>query len=326
MNDGLADLDGVPDLITSPERVTVALTSAQAALFSWAAGSDGQVVVATATAEWRQTVALPLAMTECIVPEADPDAVEFMGTGLYTGVQQLLQSLLSVGMNPNVPDYLERVLVDCGLNVLSGGWMGTVADGSCRYDPNVLTTLTSTLERLLPINNVVPAACSNTVEHLVGKRIIVPVFASATGQLLDQVVNGFQTVGQDVDRLAGVTFTEIIVTGYEFDGLLGLGDVEDYGLHSQPSCASVSSLSDLIGLPAGLLKGLLDTLLGGLGEALGAVVDAAVGILVTLLDGLIVRNLLNLLNLCQGIQGKVTVTGMDADEAAERLVPYRLVA
>lgn len=326
MNDGLADLTGEPDLISSPERVTVSLSSDQAALFSWAAGADGQVVVATATAEWRQTVALPLAMTECIVPEADTETVEFLGTGLYTGVQQLLQSLLSVGMNPNVPEYLERVLVDCGLNVLSGGWLGTLADDSCRYDPNALTTVTSTLERLLPINNLVPGACSNTIQNLVGKRIVVPVFASATGQLLDQVVGGIPTVGQQVDRLAAVSFTEIIVTGYEFDGVLGLGDVEDYDLHAEPSCASVSSLSDLLGLPRGLTKGLLDALLGGLGEAVGAVVDNVVSILSLLLDALVVRTLLNVLNLCQGIQGKVVATGMDAAQAAERLVPYRLVA
>lgn len=326
MNDGLADIDGVPDFITDPERVTVTLTSRQASLFSWAADSGDGVVVASATAEWRQTVALPLAMSSCIMPGADPDLVAFLGTGLYTGVQQLLQSLLSLGTVLNLPAYLEKLLVDCGTNVLSGGWMSTASDGSCRYDPNVITTLTSTLERVLPINNLVPEACSNTVANLVGKRIIVPVFNSSTGQLLDQVINGVRT-GQ-IDRLAGVTFSEIIVTGYEFDGILGLGNVENYGLHPQPSCASQSSLRNLLGIEdRGLLRTLLERALGPLlGGLIAGLLDDTVGAVTRLLDAVVVENLLNLLNLCQGIQGKVTVTGMDAEEAAQRLVPYRLVA
>jgi len=320
------------------ETVVVTLTSVQAALFSF--DREGTDVLASAEAEWRQTVPLPLGVNSCVVPDAGSIAPQFIGTGLYTGVADLLGGLLGSLGAASLPEYLDNIL-SCGVSVLAGGWMQSIADDECGYDPQLLvSTLSATLERLLPVNQAVPGLCSSTIQDLVGKRIIVPTFEHATGA----------TVSQLLGLSGAISFTEVVVTGYEFDGVLGLGDLEriDPGT---PSCAN--NLNELLGLSEGGVEALIRSIgasgiLGllnlpivgpvanalGLGPLLTSLLDGLAGVVGVLLPGLLddavdllLDVVLSLLNLCQGVQGFVVETGLNADQATERIAtPVRLVA
>ena len=321
----------------SSETVVVSLTSVQSAFFSL--DREGTDVIATATAEWRQTVALPLAANSCVVgdPSTAPSPA-FVGTGLYTGVQDLLQAVAaSLGRSFTLPGYLTNIF-ECGVSVLAGGWLGT-SSTECSYDPKLLvSTLSSTLERLLPINQAVPSACSNTITELVGKRIIIPVFEHSTSQTVTQLL-GFS---------GDVSFTEIVVTGYEFDGILGSGLPPNYPMGG-PRCAQ--TLNDLLGLSQTGLQGLLNGLgKGPVGDilelpvvsqlasllGLSTVISLVTNILALLLDFLtpvtklvdeLLKVVLGVLDLCQGVQGHIVQTSLTADQAAERIAtPVRLVA
>lgn len=313
------------------ETVVVTLTSVQAALFSF--DRDGTDVLASAEAEWRQTVPLPLGVNSCVLPDAGAVGPQFIGTGLYTGVQDLLGAVAAaLGSDLDLPGYLEN-LFQCGVSVLAGGWLGNAAD-ECSYDPRLLvSTLGSTLGRVLPL---LPGSneCSDEITDLIGKRIIVPVFEHSTGQTVNQLL-GFS---------GAVTFTEIVVTGYEFDGLLWNGPAANYP-SGGPSCPA--SLNELLGLGSGDLSTLLRALTAGplrtllqlpvVGDLLDALgLDALLGVIADLLLILVpVTDLVNrlldvllpILGLCQGVQGFVVETGMNADQAAERIAtPVRLVA
>ncbi len=314
------------------ETVVVTLTSAQAALFAF--DRDATDVLASATAEWRQTVPLPLAVSECVLPPDDAGGPHFIGTGLYTGVRDLLSGVVGNLSSADLPDYLENVL-NCSISLLAGGWMGTPS-GECRYDPQFLiSTLGSTLMRVLP---VFPDMCLTAMQDLVGKRIIVPTFDQALVTTVDQLI------GQP----GSITFTEIVVTGHEFDGLLASGPPAQFPTGG-PRCAQ--NLFDLLGVSEsgldGLLReigrqGLLDILnLPGVSILADLLrLPALVNIVADLLGGLlgfltpltdivadVTSVLSSILGLCQGVQGHVVATGLTADEAAERIAtPVRLVA
>lgn len=338
VNDRVVDLVAEPDFSQSTETVVVQLTSFQQGLFSWAAAEDGANVLATATAEWRQTVPLPLAVNSCVLPDpATADLPTFVGTGVYTGVEDLLRSVAgALGRSDfDLRDYLENIF-DCGVSVLAGGWLGN-PDNECSYDPQALTsTLGATVDRLLPVLSDSEAMCRDTIQSLVGKRIIVPVFEHATGQ----------TVGQLVGIYGNITFAEIIVTGYEFDGLLGNGPAP-YFPNGGPRCAT--SLNELLGLSGtglpgllnGLTRGPLETLLQlpvvaqvaaflGLDRVLDFLADVLSILFPPALSELVdnvLAVLLPVLSLCQGVQGEIVTTGMTAEQASARLdVHYRLVS
>lgn len=332
MNDGLADLTAEPDFASAPESVTVSLESAQTALFSWAAGSDGAVVVASATAEWRQTVALPFAVNRCVLDAAGGTDVAFIGSGIYDGLQNTVDSALGVvdelGSDGSLVDYLSDVL-SCGTDVLAGGWLASgSANADCTYDPNPITTLVSILDRVLPVS-----ACTEQIRDLVGKRIIVPVYDNSTETLLGSLTSN--AIGD-----ATITrYAEIIVTGYEFNHLLGIAPLESYPTAAQPSC--VNSVSEILGITDGGVAGLLDELVTKLDAFTGGtllfyitqILNGLLGPLTNLVDQALVNlvdplteDLLDLVSLCQGIQGQIVATDYSAEQAAERLIPYRLVS
>ena len=283
LNDGEASVVGSPIFTTS--TVTVNLASPQASLFGWSAGSDGTEVGATATAEWNQgAVALPLAISSCTLPAPSDDTV-FIGTGVYTGVSELVSSITGV-LGGGADGYVANILA-CGTNVLAGGWLAT-PDADCTFDPSAVTVAASTLNKLVPINS-----CVETIQNLVGKRIIVPVYENSTTMVVDSLLGSAR-----IDR-----FAEIIVTGYDFDGLLAIGDddLTSYPTGDDPGCSG--SVQDFLGLDLGVIGDLLEGPLG-----------------------LLFDDLLPTVLACQGIQGQLVNDNLTAEEASAMLIPYRLVA
>lgn len=332
VNDGVADLSAAPDFTVTSESVTVSLSSAQAALFSWAAGANGATVVASATAEWRQTVALPFALNRCVLDAAGTAGTVFVGSGLYDGLANTVNSALGVvdtlGSDGDLVGYLEDVL-SCGTDVLAGGWLASSSvDGECRYDPNLGTALVSILDRVLPVSS-----CTPLIQSLVGKRIIVPVYENSTSTLLGSVTAG--AIGD-----ATITrYAEIIVSGYEFNHLIGISGMESYPTAAQPSC--VNTVSEILGVTDGGVAGLFDNLVTSLDNYTGLpllyivtqLLGPVLGPLTGLVDQAIVNvvdpltsDLLDLVSLCQGVQGQIVATNYTAAQAEERLLPYRLVA
>lgn len=282
VNDGQASVIGVPEF--ELHTVTVYLASAQASIFSWSAGHSNSSVGASATAEWNQpVVALPLAINACSLPQPSGDTV-FIGTGLYNGVGQLLQSITSILGGASLPDYVSNIL-NCGTNVLAGGWL-TSPSSDCSYDPNLITYLSSTVTKVLPLNS-----CEAVIQGLVGKRVIVPVYESSTINALGSVL-GSATVTR---------YAEITVTGYDFDGLLGIGTLAAYPSGNSPGCAS--TVQEFLGVDLGGLGGLLDALLAPLFSTLLPTVLA-----------------------CQGLQGQLVHDNLTPEQASQLLTPYRLVA
>ena len=285
LNDGEASVVGSPEFTAS--TVTVNLSSQQASLFGWSAGSDGTEVGATATAEWNQgAVALPLAINSCALPEPSDDSV-FVSTGVYSGVSELVSSigalLAFVGGSVTLDEYVSDILA-CGTNVLAGGWLATV-DGDCRFDPNLVTYTSATLNKLVPLSE-----CTQTISTLQGKRIIVPIYEHSTSMVLDSLSGTAR-----IDR-----FAEIVVTGYDFDGLIGIGDPALSTNPTDPGCSG--SPAEFLGVDLGLLAPLE-------------------GVLAPLFD-----QLLPTILACQGVQGQVINDNLTAEEASALLTPYRLVA
>lgn len=284
VSDGEAALVGSP--VFTADTVTVNLASPQASLFGWSAGSEGTDVGASATAEWNQgVVALPLAINSCTLPEPSDNTV-FIGTGVYSGVQSLVTSVTALpllsGSDVALDGYVENIL-DCGTNVLAGGWLAT-PDNECSFEPNLGTYTGATVNKVLPIES-----CVDTITTLVGKRIIVPVYDEST-------VMALNSLGGTVNI---TRFAEIVVTGYDFDGLLGIGDLRNPESGLDPGCSR--TLEEFLGLELGL-------------------VGDAIQLLQPVLD------LLPVILACQGIQGQVVNDNLTAEEASALLVPYRLVA
>lgn len=267
--------------------VGVEIVSPQGALFAVVVGEDSRSLHAQARAGWNQPVtALPVAFNVCTLPDTEDTDVAFVATGVYDGVSSLLQSITALlgvlGGSIGLGEYVVNIL-NCGTNVLAGGWLTDVT-GECSYDPNLLTTVTSTLKKVLPI-----ARCTEVVESLVGKTVIVPIYESSTVNLLGNVLG-----------VARVTrFAEIVVTGYDFEGLLGLGSLENYDLFEDPSCSG--SVQEFLGVDLGALGSLLDFLLAPL-----------------------FNELLPTILACQGIQGYVINDDLSAAEATALLDGFRL--
>ncbi len=261
--------------------VTVTLRDTRPAFFAWATDDAGGDIHVTASAEWRQpAIALPLAVNACNVP-APSSTTAFVSTGVYSGLSNLLGSITAILGGAQLPDYLGGV-VNCGTDVLAGGWLSLPND-DCTFDPNLVTLLGSTLTKVLPLNS-----CQDLIEGLIGKRVIVPVYTSATINAVGSIL-GTTTISH---------FAEIVVTGYDFDGILGIGDLTSYPYGTSPSCAA--TVSDFLGVEVGPL---LEALLGWLFAEVLSVVLA-----------------------CQGIQGQVIDDQLTAAEAAALMMPYRLIS
>ena len=285
LNDGEASVIGTPEFTAS--TVTVNLASPQPSLFGWSAGSEGTEVGASATAEWNQgVVALPLAINSCALPAPSDESV-FVSTGVYSGVSELVASigglLAFIGQEVTLEEYVSDILA-CGTNVLAGGWLATV-DGDCRFDPNLESYTLATLNKLVPLSE-----CTQTISTLQGKRIIVPIYENSTSMVLDSLSGTAR-----IDR-----FAEIVVTGYDFDGLIGLGDPTLSTNPTDPGCSG--SAAEFLGLDP-----------GGLGGLLGSLDPLFAQLAPTILA-------------CQGVQGQVVNDNLTPEEASALLVPYRLVA
>jgi len=262
--------------------VTVQLLSVQPALFSWAAGEDDTTVGASAVAQWNPAaVALPLAVNACSLPEPGTDTV-FIGTGAYDGVDTLLSSITSLLTGTSLPEYVDNIL-DCGTNVLAGGWLAD-ADDECTFDPNVKTYVVSTLNKLVPVS-----ACVPVIQTLIGKRVIVPVYDNATSTVVGSLLGDVTIVG----------YAEIVVTGYDFDGLAEIGPDDLVFPPGGPDPGCKSSVEDFLGVDVGIVGSLLDPLFDQLIPTLLA---------------------------CQGLQGQLVDDSLTAEEASAALIPYRLVA
>lgn len=284
LNDGAAELVGAP--VFDADSVSVQLQSVQPALFSWAAGESETTVGASAVAQWNPgAVALPLAINACSLPAEGDDTV-FIGTGAYSGVGALLSSITGLLTGESVPDYVDNIL-SCGTNVLAGGWLAD-ASSECTFDPNLQTYVVSTLDKLVPISSCVPV-----IQTLVGKRVIVPIYDNATSTV----------VGTALGNVTIVRYAEIVVTGYDFDGLAEIGDDDlvSFPSGADPGCSS--SLQEFFGID-----------LGGL----GALVELALAPLFA--------DLLPTVLACQGLQGQLVDSNLTPEEASAALIPYRLVA
>jgi len=280
LNDGAAELVGAP--VFDANTVTVQLLSAQPALFSWAAGEGDTTVGASAVAQWNPAaVALPLAVNACSLPDPGTDTV-FIGTGAYDGVDTLLSSITSLLSGTSLPDYVGNIL-SCGTNVLAGGWLAD-ADDECTFDPNVKTYVVSTLDKLVPVSSCVPV-----IQTLIGKRIIVPVYDNATSTVVGSLLGDVTIVG----------YAEMVVTGYDFDGLAAIGDDDlvSFPGGTNPGCSG--SAQEFLDIDLGIIGGVLDPLFDQL--------------LPTVLA-------------CQGLQGQLVDDDLTAEEASAALIPYRLVA
>ena len=277
----------------SADTVRVRLTSDQVGYFGGVAGVDSTRLTATATARFEQEVVpLPLALASCNFP--DPGEATVLQASL--AVSNLGRSLLgdSCGILSS-----SNVLTSTSgtVGIVSGGWLtssdpllGATA-GSCAYDPNLITTVAST------VSKISPTSCANAVRDWAPspsnpQRVVLPVFDSGLSQL---VVNDVLGVGT-IDRFAVVD-----VTGYSMTGLLNLGSVAG----STP--ALCTSTEGVIG------EALADLLasLGPLDIVLRLLLQAILG-LTTPVTG------------CQALQG--TFVGfLDSAEAAQLLVGVQLV-
>ncbi len=292
LNDGQAEVVSVE--FPTADTVQVTLASTQEAFFGGFAGAGDSDLRAAATARWEQpVVALPLAMAACNFPAAGQQTVLQVSLAVSNVVGSLLGG--SCGILS-----AENVLADLSgtVGIVSGGWitssdpiLGATA-GSCAYDPNLLTTVASTVSKIAPTScaDVIRAGNPSPGDPL---RVVLPVFDSGLEQLVVDDVLGVGTV----DRYAVVD-----VSGYAMAGLVGLGTVPggDTAL-----CRSTD----------GAIGGALDALLDSLGP----------------LD-LVLRAVLNLVFAastpvtgCQALAG--TFVGfVDSAEAAQLLVGVRLVA
>lgn len=277
------------------DRVTVSLVADQQAFFARLFDHDSSTVPASATAAWSPpATALPLAFHSCALPDS-PDDLAFMTTGVYEGVADLTQSVIggllgSLQGQASLPEYLDGVL-NCSTNVLAGGWVDVPelpGRAACSYDPLILATYVgTTLSKVLPTSE-----CAAKLPSLINQSVLVPIYDSALPQ----------TVGELLGTANVSRYAEIVVTGYEFDGLLGLGSprLTSYPTTQDPSCTD--SPLEFLGLDGVPGIGLLDALLKPLLAPLLPVVLA-----------------------CQGLQGYVVDADLTPEEAAQRLSGFRLI-
>jgi Flp pilus assembly protein TadG len=241
LNDGEVTVTSVKFPTAATVRVTLAST--QDGYFAPIAGVDGSDVHAAATAEWNPPVeTLALAMAACAFPDPGDDAV--LQTSI--AVSALLTAMLGDGCGLlSSGDLLSNTTGTVG--IVAGGWL-TLAD--CVYDPNLLTTVSAT------VSKVIPTDCADVVQRWgvspsSPQRVLLPVFDSGLNQLVEDDLLGSGTV----DRYAVID-----VTGYSFTGLLGLGSVGG----SDPSlCTSdEGAIGAVLSLVPPPLQGLLNAVTG----------------------------------------------------------------
>jgi Flp pilus assembly protein TadG len=242
LNDGAATVESVE--FPSPDTVRVVLSSTQTGYFGVFAGVDSTDLRADATARWEQEVVpLPLALASCNFPAAGQQTVLQVSLAVSSLVPSLLGNSCGLLSSENVLSSLNGTV-----GIVSGGWitssdpiLGATA-GACEYDPNLLTTVAST------ISKVAPTSCANALHSWAPsasnpQRVVLPVFDSGLEQLVVDDVLGIGTI----DRYAVVD-----ITGYSMSGLLGLSTVAG----SNPALCTD---------PRGLIARDLDRLLDSLG-------------------------------------------------------------
>ena len=298
LNDGEALVDAVE--FPTADTVRVTLSSVQQGYFGVFAGVDETDLRAAATARFLDVAPLSLAMASCAFPAPGEETVVQASLAVPTilsgaigdscGVLDTEPIFSQLGIEP-ITAWLALLLqpilpsipnLNGTTGLVSGGWL---ADGTCTYDPNLLTAVSATISKL------VPPSCADAVRDWgvssgSPQRVLLPVFDNGLDQL---VLDDLLSVG-DVDRFAVVD-----VTGYSFTGLLGLGSVSG----SDPSlCRSTDGV---------LGDALLDTVDGLTGDITGwlGLQGGATG-------------LLNRITGCQALEG--TFVGFVDSEAAARLL------
>ena len=288
VNDHIAEVVSVE--FPTPDTVRVSLESPQEGFFGGLAGVDSTDLNTTATARWEQSVVpLPLAMAACNFPGAGEETVLQVSLAVPGVLTALLGDSCGLLSGPNIVANTSGTV-----GLVSGGWitssdpiLGATA-GSCEYDPNLLTTVAST------ISKIAPTWCANAIRGWNPsasnpQRIVMPVFDSGLEQLVVDDVLGIGTI----DRYAVVD-----VTGYSMNGLLGLSTVPG-------SDTSLCASND------GVLGTDLRDALGGI----GALALSLLGGLSAVLTGI---------TGCQALEG--TFVGyVDSVEAAQLLVGVQLV-
>jgi Predicted membrane protein len=314
VNDGAAAVETVE--FPTADTVRVTLRSTQQGYFGGIVGVDGSDVRAAATARFEQpAVPLALAFAACAFPEPGEATVLQASLAIPTvlggvlgdscGIVDSESTFSTLALEP-LTEFLAGILslllpslpnLHGTTGLVSGGWLTSsiaipgITPDSCTYDPNLITTITATVSKLIP------SRCANVVRSWGvspsnPQRVILPVFENGLDQLvLDDVLS----VGA-VDRYAVFD-----VTAYSFAGLLGLGTVA--GSDVMLCRSTDGALGDAV---LDLLDGLTGDLLGWLGLQGG------------------ITGLLNRITGCQALQG--TFVGfVDSAEAAQLLVGVQLV-
>ncbi len=289
--DGVAEVTGVA--FPTADTVRVTLASTEDGFFGRLLDDDGTELHAAATARWEQpVVALPLALATCNFPAAGQETVLQVSLAVSNLGRTLLGDSCGLLHARNVLSGAANTV-----GIVSGGWitssdpiLGATA-GSCEYDPNLLTTVAST------ISKIAPTRCANALRGWNPspsnpQRVVLPVFDSGLEQLVVDDVLGIGTIDG---------YAVVDVTGYSMSGLLNLSTVPG----SDPSlCTS----------PDGVIAQDLRDLLNSLGPF-----DAVLRALLTL-----VLNVTTPVTGCQALEG--TFVGfVDSREAAQLLVGVQLV-
>lgn len=290
VNDRLADVESVE--FPTADTVRVILASTQDGFFGSLAGTDSTALRAAATARWEQDVVpLPLALAACNFPGEGEETVLQVSLAVSNAVSSLLGTSCGLLSSENLLSSLNGTV-----GIVSGGWitssdpiLGATA-GSCEYDPNLLTTVAST------ISKIAPTSCANALRGwnpspINPQRVVMPVFDSGLEQLVFDDVLGIGTI----DRYAVFD-----VTGYSMSGLLGLSTVAG---------SDTTLCKDSDGMIARDLQQLLDSL--GVLNLLRPVLE-------------LLLNATTPVTGCQALEG--TFVGyVDSVEAAQLLVGVQLV-
>lgn len=290
LNDGLGVVESVE--FPTADTVRVTLASTQSGFFGRIIDNESTDLHAAATARWEQSVVpLPLALASCNFPGEGEETVLQVSLAVSNVVGTLLGDSCGLLRSENIVSGASNTV-----GIVSGGWitssdpiLGATA-GSCEYDPNLLTTVAST------ISKIAPTWCADMIRGWAPtsgnpQRVVMPVFDSGLEQLVVDDVLGIGTI----DRYAVFD-----VSGYSMSGLLGLSTVAG----SDPSLCLDSD-----GMIAQDLQQLLDSL--GVLNLLRPILQA-------------ILNLTTPVTGCQALEG--TFVGyVDSVEAAQLLVGVQLI-
>jgi Flp pilus assembly protein TadG len=172
-------------------QVTVTVSAMQGDVFAQIFGTTQTPVTATATAQWvKAATVLPLTFQKCQFPSSGPQSISLRSDTLALG--QALQG-------------------NCGLiggiaGLLVPGWLTT----DCKnYTVNLLTTLTGTLQQVLP-----PNCHKADLDAMVGHDVLLPVYGNPLNELLGCGVLSILLPPCQVEGYAMVR-----LTGYDFQSL-----------------------------------------------------------------------------------------------------------